>query len=302
MYVSSTFTPLGARFASWISMHIHWGIMHPPCVRIWLCIYRVCMCVCFIWGCVWRVVTGVGSATIRACVAAAGGRKHREGQQGGREGHRVRSNTLGESRPGKTWEQWRGWVGGWSTIIVDGWLSSNFPQAPELTMKTCNLQVSLQVSSLQYTADNFVVKTDFLNELLWFQVPTEVGLQFCSLTCHLLGYSHHAIFHPLPWQCIINHEKRQFSVLWYVYVCTKNHHIFCKQLDFLQSNRSGLWVMLATHTDKAASPIFSLMSRRVVSRVKCDKCIPAKAKKLIILPSCKPRQQKWALKIHLNRN
>ncbi len=42
-------------------------------------------------------MTGVGSATIRACVAAAGGRKHQEGQKEGREGHEVGSNTLGEN-------------------------------------------------------------------------------------------------------------------------------------------------------------------------------------------------------------
>lgn len=45
-------------------------------------------------------MTGVGSATIRACVAAVGGRKHQEGQKEGSEGHEVGSNTLGE----QAWE------------------------------------------------------------------------------------------------------------------------------------------------------------------------------------------------------
>ena len=54
--------------------------------------------VCLVY--VWWAATGVGTATIRACVAAAGGRKHQEGQKEGREGHEVRSNTLGE----QAWE------------------------------------------------------------------------------------------------------------------------------------------------------------------------------------------------------
>lgn len=61
----------------------------------------------------------VGSVTIRACVAVAGGRKHQKGQKEGRKGHKVRSNTLGEqawenhgNREGKG--QWRRERGGFN--------------------------------------------------------------------------------------------------------------------------------------------------------------------------------------------
>lgn len=90
-------------------------------------------------------MTGVGSATIRACVAAAGGRKHQEGQKEGREGHEVGSNTLGE----QAWENHgnRGEGGGGGDRVrinvdtsncvgskIDDCIFPTFPQTPEHTI------------------------------------------------------------------------------------------------------------------------------------------------------------------------